>query len=147
MKTLIFNKFVLLNLIILSFAVQSCELIVIKAENRISKPIIIPLQDTPLGAIFLFKYELNENNIPAATQVLVKNETNKYLAIEKVELYDDVARFGRLIENTKNITKIDSDTLSLDSLKFKIEFDYVKKYEFHTVKIQDRWYILNYSYE
>lgn len=127
---------------IIAFILVSCELIVI--GNKTKKQVVNIDQTTALGAVYLFKTELDSNNIPAATQVLASPNNTEYSAFEKYELYDDVARIGRMIRNFP-ITNVRSDSLAPDSYKIWLELDYIKNMEFKTKKIKEFWYITNYT--
>lgn len=100
-------------------------------------------QETPLGAVYLFKTELDSNNIPAATQILANPQGVKYLAIEQYEMYDEISRINRLIA-LKPITSYKLDTLAENSYRIEVEFDYLQNMGFQTRKIDDYWYIVSY---
>ncbi len=133
MKHLIF---ILVSMEILT----ACELITIGAKRQ---EIIEISQRTPVGTIFLFKAELDSSNIPAATQLLAHPNGNKYLAYEKYELYDDIARLGYIISN-KPVTHIKADSLSDNHCKVTVELDYLKTLHFTTAKLEDKWFITSY---
>jgi len=119
----------------------SCELIVIGSKK--APPIEIN-QNSALGAIYLFKTELDSNNVPAATQILADPKGNVYLAFEKYEMYDEIARIGRIISH-KPITSVKTDSLTATSYRINMEFDYIKAISFTTAKIQNNWYIVDYT--
>jgi hypothetical protein len=121
----------------------SCEIFTIGSSTKKVKIVEIN-QKSPMGAVYLFKTELDSSNIPAATQILASPEGKPYLAIEKFELYDDVARIGRMIKG-KPITSMKADSLSPAGYKVSVEFDYIKKMYFTTKKIDELWFITNYS--
>jgi len=128
-------------LILLMLVLNSCELITIGSKKQ--KPIEIS-QRTPIGTVLLFKTELDSNNIPAATRILAKSDGKQFLAVQKYELYDEVARLQRLISN-KKITSVISDSLTESSYKIKVELDYLKSISFTTSRINDFWYIVDYK--
>ena len=130
-------KYIILVLLVLS----GCELITIGSKKP--KPIEVS-QKTPIGTVLLFKTELDSNNIPAATRILAKSDGKQFLAIQKYELYDEVARLQRLISN-KKITAVKSDSLTESSYKVRVELDYLKSISFTTSKIKDFWYITDYN--
>ncbi|MES2766541.1 MAG: hypothetical protein V4642_11765 [Bacteroidota bacterium] len=122
----------------LSLVLNACEVFRIGAEP---KPVPLKAdQNSPFGAVYLFKSELDTNNAPAATQILARPEGKKYLAIEKVEMYDEVARIGRLF-NRLPITNVSTNVISGSEQSLKIEFDYFKTMTFSTVKIGENWFI------
>jgi len=130
--------FQLIAFLSLSLVLNACEVFRIGAEP---KPVPLKAdQNSPFGAVYLFKSELDTNNAPAATQILAKPKGEKYLAIEKVEMYDEVARIGRLF-NKMPITNISTNIISGSQQSLKVEFDYFKTITFSTVKIGEDWYI------
>lgn len=130
-----------INILVLCVLVNSCELITIGKKQV---PVLEINQKSPMGVVYLFKLELDSNNIPAATQVLAREDGGYYLALEKYEMYDDVARIGRMIAR-KPITDVITDSLSPTEYMFRIEFDYLRKLTFKTSMINDNWFIVNYS--
>jgi len=130
---------------IFQLLLSGCELFVISALQY-DKPAAIDIsQRTPLGVVYLFKTELDSNNIYGALSVLANPHDNKYLAIERYEMKNDVSRIKRIIANRK-ITEITTDTLSENSYKFSLEFDWSQKLKFTASKISDTWYITNYGF-
>ena len=99
-------------------------------------------QRSSMGAVYLFKAELDSNNASAATEILARSNGNPLLAIEKYELFDEMSRIGRLIAK-KPITLTRTDTLSTTMQRDKIEFDYLKNITFTTQKIADAWFIVD----
>jgi hypothetical protein len=132
------NKAVLLLLVMV---LTGCELIIIGNERK-PKPIDVN-QKSAIGAVLLFKLELDSNNIPAATGILASPQGRRFLAIEKYELYDEVARLGRKIAN-RNVTSLKTDTLSGSTYNIVLELNYSKSLSFTTSKINDNWYIVAY---
>ncbi len=120
-----------------------CEIFSIGSSGKKVKTIEIN-QKSPMGAVYLFKTELDSSNIPAAAQILASPDGKPYLAIERLELYDDVARVGRIIAG-KPITSITADSVSPVSYKVSVEFNYIKKMLFTTHKIEELWFITNYN--
>lgn len=99
-------------------------------------------QTTPYGMLLLFKAELDSNNVAAATRILAKTPQTPYLAIEKYELRNEIARFGRRIAHW-DITSLAVDTLSPVSLRLHTEFNYIKEVTFTTAKMNDLWFIVS----
>ncbi|MCX6153115.1 MAG: hypothetical protein NT007_03025 [Candidatus Kapabacteria bacterium] len=132
------NRFLILVLIII---LNSCQLLVIGGSHK-PKPIDLD-QKSAIGAVLLFKLELDSNNIPAATGLLASPQGRRYLAIEKYELYDEVARLGRKIAK-RNITFFKTDTLSISTCNIVLELNYSKSMSFTTSKINEEWYIVSY---
>lgn len=119
----------------------SCELITIGTKRE---PVIDIDQNSPIGAIFLFKAELDSNNIHAASQILARPSGGLYLALERYEMYEEIARLGRLI-GKRAITMIKLDTLTPTNYRINLELDYTRNFTFTTARINDYWYIINYE--
>lgn len=134
------KTFIFFGLILLLWG---CELFTIGTASKKIKPVEVN-QKSPIGSVYLFKTELDSNNIPAATKILARPEGKHYLAIEKLDLYDEVERLGRRLAN-KPITYIKADSLNLLSYKVSVEFDYIHKMQFTTFKIDDAWFITEYG--
>ncbi len=120
-----------------------CEIFTVSGK-RISKPQIEANQKSPIGTVYLFKSELDSNNVPAAIRLMLRPSGYPYLALEKLELYDELSRIRRIINN-KPITDFQSDSLSENSFKLNIEFDYLKTITFVTSKFDENWYIVSLS--
>jgi hypothetical protein len=131
-----------LSLFIYCLLLTGCELIVIGSKTQ--QPKIEVNQKSPVGAIYLFKTELDSSNIPAATNMLIQPKGGFYTALEKYEMWDEVFRLKRLI-STMPVTKTTSDSLSNYSYIVNIEFDYYRTISFQTRKIDERWFITGYS--
>ena len=128
-------------IILFSIYVSGCELIVIGTKADINMPELVSFdQNSALGAIYLFKAELDSNNVPAATQLIAKPEGTAYLALERYEKYFDIYRIKRMI-SSREITHINSDTLTGGRMKYNLEFDYLRKMYFTALKIENNWYI------
>lgn len=131
-----------LLIIILIIAIfPGCELITIGKKKQ---PRLEINQKSPVGTVYLFKNELDSNNYSGAVQLLVKPNGQQYLAIEKYELYDELARLGRVI-NKKPVTQVRTDSLNINSYRVNVELDYIRTISFTTQKINDNWYISNYK--
>lgn len=124
-------------------SIISCELIVI-GEKKQKKEYIRVSQDNSLGAVILFKMELDSNNVPAAASMYAHPNGKRYLALEQYENYPEFARLGRVL-NYNRITSIKTDTLNSESMNFRVEFDYLRWFTFVTRKIDENWYIVSYD--
>ncbi len=127
---------------LISSIIAGCELI--RIESTRSEPVINIDQSSPVSVVYLFKTELDSNNIPGATEVLAHPDGDKYLAIEQYMRYDEIARIGRIIRD-KPVTKYKVDSLSRSKYRVNVVFDYLKDMSFTTKKINDEWYIIEYS--
>lgn len=125
-------------LILLISSLTGCELWVIGGGPR--EKVIEVNQNTSIGAVYLFKAELDSNNVRGATEVLAQPTGSFYLAIEKYELYEEMERLARII-GQKQITNFKTDTLSETNHKITVNFDYITEVSFTTSKISDNWYI------
>jgi len=119
-----------------------CELIVLTSKRQI--PVIDLSQKTPVGTIYLFKSQLDSNNFKEATELMLQSNGKPYLAIQKYELFDDLKRLKRII-GQKPVTSYKSDSLAPDAAKVKLELDYLKAITFTTQRMNNLWYIINYS--
>jgi hypothetical protein len=127
-------------IICLAVCAGGCELFVIGTKKE---PVVEVNQNSALGAVYLFKAELDSNNIRAATEIFANPGGQPILAIDKYEMFDELDRIRRLIGD-KPITLVETDSLSLSTLEVNIEFDYLRTLKFTTAKISDNWYIINY---
>jgi hypothetical protein len=130
-------------LLFIAFCAVGCELWVIGTKRE--KPVEVN-QESALGAIYLFKAELDSNNIPAATQIMARPKGKPYLAVEKYDMYYELERLRRLIGQMP-ITYVvaDSAVLTKTSEYFSVQFDYLYTFIFTTEKINNSWYITSYK--
>ncbi len=119
-----------------------CELFVIGSKTPPKKIVNFDRQ-TALGTVYLFKAELDSNNLPGATDVLASRSAVKYLPVERHAMQWDVARLRRKIAMMP-VTDVRSDTITPASMKIKVEFDYLRTFYFTTSKISNEWYITGY---
>lgn len=131
----------ILLLIILTFA--GCEIFVIGHKIEVL-PTVNLTQESALGAVYLFKAELDSNNIPAASQILAHKDGSMMSAIERYENYFTVARLKRMLY-MRQVTAVEVDTLQSRKFLCNIEYDYMKLVGYQTAQIADRWYITEYS--
>lgn len=114
-----------------------CELFTFGSKRA---PVIEVSQKSSIGAVLLFKAELDSNNTAAATEILAGKDGSKLLALEKYEMSDEIARISRIITR-KPITRMKTDTLAPDSHRIHLELDYLKNITFSTARINSQWYI------
>lgn len=122
---------------IILILLSSCELVKIGSKNNGQ---INPNQETAIGAVYLFKAELDSNNAVAASQLMAGKQGNPLLAIDRYEMSDTIERLGRIISG-KNITSFKSDTLNESAQQLHLEFDYLKRMQFSMKKIGKQWFI------
>jgi len=124
-----------------SILFTGCELITIgtKSETKVFD-FFDYNQKSSLGAIYLFKTELDSNNVSAASDLIAQKDGTKLLAIERYEKYFDIYRIKRMI-TMNEITEVDADTLSSVKLKYNMEFGYRRLISFTALKIENSWFI------
>ncbi|MBD1210356.1 MAG: hypothetical protein H9535_18150 [Ignavibacteria bacterium] len=123
----------------LALVVAGCELIVLK-ETTPQKLIIPNDQNSPQGVVYVFKAEIDSANVQGAMKVMASDDERPLLAIEKLDLQDEIARLGRMMTK-KALTRMQIDTLSPVRQRLKAEFGYLKEFTFVTVRIDSLWYI------
>lgn len=129
---------------VLIILLASCEIFTIGKPVKKKKQAIDISRDTPTGAVMLFKYELDSNNIPAATRILADSTGKLYLALQQYELYEEVARVGRLI-GRKKVMNMTKDSISPTMFKVNLSLDEGRDMLFTTTFISDMWYIIKYE--
>ncbi len=118
-----------------------CELITIGTRQvNVSDNIFDYNQKSSIGTIFLFKIELDSNNVSAASDLIAKEDGTKYLAIERYEKYYDIFRMKRMMNN-KVLTDYYVDSLANNKMKYDMEINYRKILSFTTIKINNLWFI------
>lgn len=128
-------------ILFLSLFNTGCELIVIGTRAiPETREIVEYNQKSALGTIYLFKAELDSNNVPAASNFIRKSDGDKYLAIERYERFYDIHRVRRMI-SSHEITDIKFDSFRNDMLVYKLEFNFRRKLYFNALKIDNDWYI------
>ena len=118
-----------------------CELIVIGTKRA---PSIEISQKSPIGTVLLFKAKLDSNKINDASHLILRPSGDNYLAIEKVELTDDLSRLSRII-GKKSITSYKADTLNENLCSVQMQIEYTRQMHFDTKRIKDDWYIVGYK--
>ena len=117
----------------------ACELIVIK-DAKPQKTVIPTDQTSPQGVVYVFKSEIENANVQGALKLMASEDERPLLAIERRELYEEVARLGRMMAK-KEITRVRADTLSPARQRLRAEFGYLREFTFTTVMIDSLWYI------
>ena len=97
-------------------------------------------QRSSQGVVYLFKEELDSNNVPAATELMVHASGRRLLALERYEIKDDVERWRRMM-SAKPITDMRADTLSATNHRVHVTMDYIKHFVFSAVRLDEAWYI------
>ena len=116
MKKLIF--------ILLTILLNACEIIQIGEKPQEVKTIIIA-RENPVGAVLLFKAELDSNNIPAATEYLATPTGHRILAIDKLNIYDELPMLRNKLKGL-DISNIYQQSLDDNLIRVNIEFSYIR---------------------
>lgn len=135
-----------ISFVICSFALNSCEIFVIGDKAELTKEnnkVINTDTKSSNGTFNVFKLEADNNNHYAMLD-FISSENELFLAIEKYEYKDEMARLTRIINN-KPISKELIDTITNTKENISLEFDYKNNYKFMMNRIQDKWYIYNYD--
>jgi hypothetical protein len=90
--------------------------------------------------VYVFKAEIDSANVQGAMKVMASDDERPLLAVEKLDLQDEIARLGRMMTK-KALTRMQIDTLSPVRQRLKAEFGYLKEFTFVTVRIDSLWYI------
>ena len=128
-----------LHTITLLIAIALCISVVGCGSSNIA-PVPSFTQNSPQGAVRLFKKELDSNNIKAATKIMAHPSGRLYLAVETYELYDDVARLQRLVAQ-KAVTAVTRKQNSDTVCSVNLEVGYIKTLSLTTTNIAGSWYI------
>ncbi len=129
-----------LALLQLSLVTAGCEVFTIGTPPVEYKILPDLDQRSAEGVVYLFKAEIDNLNLDAASFVLAQKEDTPLLALEKYEMQFEVARVGRMIRGTE-ITEMIVDTVSTAQRHITTEFNYITQLTFTTVKLDDRWFI------
>lgn len=119
-------------------AATGCALFVV--ENAKQTVVIERSQRSAQGVIYFFKEELDSNNVQAATELMAHASGRRLLAVERYEIQDDVERYRRMM-SAMPITEMSADTLSATSQRVHVTMDYIRHFEFSTIRLDDSWYV------
>lgn len=123
---------------------NACALIDISEVRQVTH--INYTQETPVGVVHLFMLELDSNNSKGAV-ILLADQYGDVLSPEKrIEMYPEMQRLRRILKFNP-ITKVSADTLDDVRVNVHLEVDYFKNYQFNTLKINDNWYITEYTFK
>lgn len=130
-----------ISFIFLVLFLTSCEVFVI-GNNKKPKEVVDINQKTSVGAAMLFTTELQLNNVPGAAQLLSDNQ-KRLSASEQQEQYYNLARLTRILNNRK-ISRVLTDSISMDLHNVRLEYDYVKEFNFAMRKLDTLWYVMEF---
>jgi len=131
----------IISIIILMMLLNSCELFVIGNSSR-PKEVIDINQESAVSAALLFTTELQLNNVPGAAALLTDNN-GRYDATRQQSQYYNLGRLTRIL-NERKVTRIITDTISIELHNVKVEFDYVKEFAFSMRQLDSLWYVLEF---
>jgi hypothetical protein len=123
----------IIALIILS----SCEVFKIGAG---SSGIINPTQEHPLGAIYLFKAELDSSNYIGASEILIHANGKQMSAKERYDIFPFLEKISLKVKD-KQIVYFNTDTLNTQAQSIKCSFDYLHTLTFTVKKSDKGWFI------
>ena len=136
--------FTVLFLFFILFFAQGCELFVIKGQKIVIEEQSHFTQKTPLGVVTIFISELANDNVLAASELLIKDDGRLLNASEKYAITSDLARMKRFLDR-KQITNRSLDTTA-GVVNVVLELDYGKnKAIFVTKEMNSLFYILSYT--
>lgn len=126
-------------LLVLLLVLQSCQLIILEPKKH-NKRVFIADQQSAIGILNLFLIQIDSNDVYSAIFLETDSLGKKMLPSNQFESYCEAARLQRQINNLP-ITNLKADTLSEDSIIFRVEFDYIRNVEFLATKLNKLWYI------
>ncbi len=129
------------TLLIASLLLTGCELFVIGGGSPRTR-VIERNQQSAEGVVYLWKAELDTNNLTAVTELMRHPTGRKFLALERYELADDLERW-RVIMAGKPITSSAVDTLSASSHTVRAKVDYIRDVTFSTILQDGKWFVTN----
>lgn len=131
--------------ILLTILLNACEIIQIGEKPQEVKTIIVA-RENPVGAVLLFKAELDSNNIPAATEYLATPTGHRILAIDKLNIYDELPMLKNKLKGLE-ISNIYQQNIEDNLVRINIEFSYIRNLICDTKKIDSLFFIINYKFE
>jgi|YNPMSStandDraft_1061717.scaffolds.fasta_scaffold00087_14 hypothetical protein len=129
----------------LLLALSSCEIFVIKAPPKEQKQKVELSQRAPLSVVYLFKAELDSNNVFGAMNLIASPDKTKYLAEQRYERISDLSRLRRIMNN-KQITSYKLENISGDISIVHLELNWIENINFVAAKIDSNWYVTDFKY-
>jgi hypothetical protein len=134
------NKLFLM-LIIATLMFTSCEVFTIKSKKIVEEENVTYTQTTPIGTVKIFITELQNENYLAAVDLMLKENGETFIATEKYEATNDLARLKRYIDGkTLKKENVDKNIITL-------EYTNGSKAVFYTIEKNKLFYITNYKRE
>ena len=131
----------IINTILILLFLTSCELIVI-GHKAPPKEVIDINQESAVSAALLFTTELQLDNVPGAAALLTDNN-GRYNAERQQNQYYNLARLTRIL-NERKVTRVITDTISVELQNVRLEFDYVKEFAFSMRQLDTLWYVMEF---
>lgn len=122
-------------------ALQSCQLIILEPKKQ-NKKVFIANHQSARGILNLFLLQLDSNDVYSAIFLRTDTLGKKVIPSKQYDTYYDAFRLQRQINNLP-ITLVKTDTLSEDSIIFRVEFDYIRNVEFLASRVDSLWFITN----
>lgn len=131
----------IINIILILLFLNSCELFVI-GHKAPPKTVIDINQESAVSAALLFATELQLDNVPGAAALLT-DVNGRYSAERQQNQYYNLARLTRIL-NERKVTRVITDTISIELQNVRLEFDYVKEFAFSMRQLDTLWYVMEF---
>ena len=117
--------------------ITSCELVKIGSGNN---GIINPTQENAIGAVYLFKAELDSGNLIGASELLIQRNGAQMIAKERHATFPQLERIAHTIKG-KDIAYFSTDTLNANAFNIRCSFSYLHTITFSLLKSDISWFI------
>ncbi len=117
--------------------ITSCELVKIGSGNN---GIINPTQENAIGAVYLFKAELDSGNLIGASELLIQRNGAQMIAKERHATFPQLERIAHTIKG-KDIAYFSTDTLNANAFNIRCSFSYLHTITFSLLKSDKSWFI------
>ena len=124
-------------LIISLFFMASCELVKIGSGNS---GFINPTQENAIGAVYLFKAELDSGNLIGASELLIQKSGTHMIAKDRHATFPQLERISHTIKG-KDIAYFSTDTLNPNAYDIRCSFNYLNTITFSLLKSDKSWFI------
>lgn len=127
-----------ISAVILSVITASCAVFEVGGSRK--DPVIERNQQSSIGVVYLWKAEIDSNNLTAASELMRHRSGRALLATERYDMTDDLKRWKTLLSN-KPITTAVADTINDSTHTVRTKMDYIRNVTFNTVRYQGRWWV------
>jgi len=117
--------------------ITSCEHVKIGSGNN---GIINPTQENAIGAVYLFKAELDSGNLIGASELLIQRNGAQMIAKERHATFPQLERIAHTIKG-KDIAYFSTDTLNANAFNIRCSFSYLHTITFSLLKSDISWFI------